>query len=222
MLRRFVLLAAAAALFGGALPAATLAAPPEGYRVISYRHADGGFAIARGCTGTEIFFGSTAATYGGRPGPVNKQAGPTDVLVVVSDLCGEPVGKGFPIIALWQGQTMVGLDSDPQFNRAWIDATLTVVDDVSGATATAHLVMAWESTARATRDPVHSHARFPGEAIVNSHDNNLMVDAVATGTVSIGGWSTDVRTTDAHLSSVQAGCQVILHPRAENADYDCV
>jgi hypothetical protein len=44
---------------------------------------------------------------------------------------------------------------------------------------------------------------------------------VATGTVSIGDWSVNVLTTDAHLSSVKAGCQVILHPQAD-ADFDCV
>lgn len=222
MARRIVLVIAAAALLIGALPTIVLAAPPEGYRVISYRHADGGSASEQGCISTRVYFGSAMANYGGRPGPVNKQAGPTDLLVIVSDLCGEPVGKGYPVIALWQGQAMVGLESDAQFNRAWVDATFTVTDDVSGATDTAHLVMSWQSTGRATRDPVHSHVRFPGEAIVNSHDNNTIVGAVATGTISIGGWSTDVSTADAHLSSVKAGCQVIIHPNTQDVDYDCL
>jgi len=222
MARRIALVIAAAALLIGALPTLALAAPPEGYRVINYRHADGGFETADGCIGTEVYFGSTTAKYGGRPGPVNKQAGPTDLLVVLSDLCGEPIGKGYPLLALWQGQTMVGLESNAQLSRAWVDATFEVTDDVSGATETARLVMSWQSTGRATRDPVHSHARFPGEAIVNSHDNNTIVDAVATGTVTIGDWSIAVQTTDAHLSSVKAGCQVIVHPKSPNADYDCL
>jgi hypothetical protein len=220
MARRLVLLLGSVLLMGAFAPAAALATPPEGYRVITYRHADGSFASADGCVGTEVFFGSGAAVYGARPGPVNKQAGPTDVLVIISDLCAEPVGKGYPVIALWQGQAMIGLESDAQLSRAWVDAAFTVYDDV-GVAETAHLSMLWESTGRATRDPVHSHVRFPGEAVVNSHDNNTFVDAVATGTVSVGDWSLNVLTADAHLSSVKAGCQVILHPQVD-ADFDCV
>ena len=51
MARRIVLVIAAAALLIGALPTLALAAPPEGYRVIDYRHADGGYATADGCIG---------------------------------------------------------------------------------------------------------------------------------------------------------------------------
>jgi hypothetical protein len=88
---RPVLWAIVAALVAGALPALTLAAVPEYHRVISSRHADATFATQDGCLLTEVSLGSTDATYGGRPGPVNKQ-GLTDVSVRVSDTCQEPVG----------------------------------------------------------------------------------------------------------------------------------
>jgi hypothetical protein len=221
MSRRTILLAATALLIGG-IPAAASAAPPEGYRVISYRHADGGASSVDGCIGTDVYVGSTDAVYGGRPGPVNKQAGPTDVLVIVSDLCGEPVGKGYPHLALWQGQAMVGLVSDARFATASVDAWIGVTDDVSGTIATAHLVMSWTATGRATKDPTHLHVRFPGLAVVNSHDNDTMVDAIASGSVTIGAWSTQVWTADAHLSTVKAGCQVMVHPGAENPDIGCI
>jgi hypothetical protein len=216
------ILIAAAALSIGLIPAAAAAAPPDGYRVISYRHADGGASSLDGCIGTEIYVGSTDAKYGGRPGPVVKQAGPTDVLVIVSDRCAAPVGKGYPLLALWQGQAMVGLESNAQFTSASVDAVIPVTDDVSGASSTAHLVMTWTATGRATKDPTHLHVRFPGIAVVNSHDNDTMVDAVATGSVTIGGWSAGVWTADAHLASVKAGCQVMVHPGAENQDISCV
>ncbi len=219
---RRTILVAAAALSIGLIPAAAAAAPPDGYRVISYRHADGGASSVDGCIGTEVYVGSTDAKYGGRPGQVVKQAGPTDVLVIVSDLCAAPVGKGYPKLALWQGQAMVGLSSNAQFTSASVDAMIPVTDDVSGAIGTAHLVMTWTSTGRATKDPTHLHVRFPGMAVVNSHDNDTMVDATASGSVTIGAWSAQVWTTDAHLSSVKAGCQVIIHPGAGEPDIGCI
>src|SRR6476469_6610295 len=80
-------LVAAAVLTLSLIPALAAAAPPDGYRVISYRHADAGASSVDGCIGTDIYVGSTDAKYGGRPGQVVKQAGPTDVLVIVSDHC---------------------------------------------------------------------------------------------------------------------------------------
>ncbi|MEO8246853.1 MAG: hypothetical protein ABI622_06985 [Chloroflexota bacterium] len=222
MSRRTLLVIAAGAMVAALIPAAALAGPPEGYRVIDYRHADGGTSSVDGCIGTDVYFGSTDAVYGGRPGTVNKQAGPTDVLVIVSDLCGEPVGKGYPLLALWQGQAMVGLQSNARFTSASVDAWIPVSDDVSGATATAHLVVTWTSSGRATLDPTHLHVRFPGIAVVNSHDNDTMVDATATGSVSIGSWSTEIATGDAHLSSVKAGCQAMIHPGIEDPDIGCI
>lgn len=202
-------------------PASAIAAPPDGYRVISSRHADGGVVAVDGCLGTEVYFGSNAAVYGGRPGEINKQAGPTDVLVVISDLCGEPVGKGFPLVALWQGQAMVGLESDARLTTASVDAWIPVTDDVSGASDVAHLTATWTATGRAIPDPTHSHVRFPGEAVVNSHDNDTLVGATVAGSLAIGAWSMDLATDAAHLASVKAGCQVMLHPSADDADYDC-
>lgn len=215
-------LVAAAVLTLSLIPALAAAAPPDGYRVISYRHADAGASSVDGCIGTDIYVGSTDAKYGGRPGQVVKQAGPTDVLVIVSDHCAAPVGKGYPLLAEWQGQAMVRLQSNAQLTTASVDALVPVTDDVSGASGTAHLVMTWTSTGRATRDPSHIHVRFPGMAVVNSHDNDTMVDAVATGSVTIGGWSASIGTTDAHLASVKAGCQVVVHPGVENPDISCV
>jgi hypothetical protein len=222
MSRRTLLVIAGGVMLAALIPAAAMAGPPEGYRVISYRHADGGASSVDGCIGTDVYFGSTDAVYGGRPGTINKQAGPTDVLVIVSDLCGEPVGKGYPLLALWQGQAMVGLQSNAQFTSASVDAWIPVSDDVSGATDTAHLAVTWTATGRATLDPTHLHVRFPGVAVVNSHDNDTMVDAGASGTLSIGAWSTDIATTDAHLSSVRAGCQAMIHPGIANPDIGCI
>lgn len=111
--------------------------------MISYRHADGGFSSVAGCVQTDIFLGSTDAKYGStQGGPVNKQAGPTDILFMQSDLCGEPVGKGYPLIRSWQGQAMIGLQSNAQFSVGWVQGSVPVTDDVSGVTARAVLMLA--------------------------------------------------------------------------------
>ena len=223
MPRRTVLVSALFTVLIGLVPALALATTPDGYRVISYRHADGGFSSVEGCVLTQVFLGSTDAKYGStQGGPVNKQAGPTDILFIQSDLCGEPVGKGYPPIHVWQGQAMIGLQSNAQFSVGWVQGSMPISDDVTGTTATATFDLRWESTARATRDPSHLHVRFPGIAIVNSHDNDTMVDAVMSGSLAIGGSTTSVWSSDARLSTVKAGCSVIVHPGADASDISCV
>jgi hypothetical protein len=209
-----------AALVAGALPALTLGAVPEYHRVISSRHADATFTTQDGCLLTEVSLGSTDATYGGRPGPVNKQ-GLTDVSVRVSDTCQEPVGKGYPSVAMWQGFTLDTLQSTPQLTAAWIDAFIPVSDDVSGATVDAHLIVQWTADGPFDHDPGHLHVRFPDEGTVNSHYNNWIRPAVAEGSVEIDGITLAIGpTSDAHLSLVKYGCQTIIHPSSD-ADLDC-
>ena len=173
MPKRPVLVSALFTVLIGLVPALALASTPDGYRVISYRHADGGFSSVEGCVLTQVFLGSTDAKYGSTQGPVNKQAGPTDVLFIQSDLCGEPIGKGYPPIHVWQGQAMIGLHSDAQFSVGWVQGSMPVSDDV-------------------------------------------------TGTLTIDGTTTTIWSGDARLSTVKAGCQVMVHPGADASDISCV
>ena len=219
-MRRPVLVAVIAAL-AVALPGTVAASPPEGYRVISYRHADGGFSMQDGCYLTEAFFGSTMAKYGNRPGRVNKQAGPTDLLLTISDTCAPPEGKHYPPVHSWMAQTMVGLESNAQFTNAWVLAELPVVDEVTGESGLAQLDLRWTAVGRARPDPSHRHVRFPHEAMAIGHDNNTMEDAVVTGTITVGGVTYEIWSDSAHLSSVKAGCQVIVHPHA-TTDVECI
>jgi hypothetical protein len=204
-----------------ALPGTVTASPPEGYRVISYRHADGGFSMQDGCYLTEAFFGSTSAKYANRPGRVNKQAGPTDLLLTISDSCAPPEGKHYPPVHSWMAQKMVGLESNAQFTRAWVEAELPVVDEVTGEAGIALLDLRWTALGWARPDPSHRHIRLAHEAIAIGHDNDTLADAVVTGTITVGGNTYEVWSDDAHLTSVKAGCQVIVHPRA-TTDVECI
>ena len=203
-----------------AVPAMAFGAVPEYQRVISSRHADAAVASVDGCLLSEVFLGSTDAVFGGRPGPVNKQ-GLTDVSMRVSDTCQEPVGKGFPVVAMWQGQTLYPLHSTPRLTAGWIDAVIPVTDDVSGRTVPAHLVMRWTADGAFDHDPGHLHVRFAHVGVVNSHDNNWLRPAIAAGSLEIDGVTVIIGpTTEAHLSLVKYGCQTIIHP-GSGADLDC-
>jgi hypothetical protein len=215
---------------GAALAPSTASADvPEYQRVIKSRLADAALMDVAGCIRTEIFVSSSDSVFGGRPGPVNKQ-GLTGALVSQFDTCSSastdkvgaaakpPPGK---LIFSGIGQTREPLNSTPRFDRAWIDVTVPVLDEISGRTVPVRLDLQWALVGEFDRDTVHTHVRVPHGAIVNSHSQTLMGDAVVTGTATIGTDLIDFGSTaGAHLQQVKYGCQVITHPHG-TVDLDC-
>ncbi|HEX6654993.1 MAG TPA: hypothetical protein VF153_02155, partial [Candidatus Limnocylindria bacterium] len=107
-----------------AMPAATSASVIEDYaRVIRSRHAGATFAQVDGCLRTEVFVSAMSATFGSRPGPVNKQ-GLVGVFVARRNVCEEPGPKGYPLVWAADASSLDRLSTTPQFGRAWVDATL--------------------------------------------------------------------------------------------------
>jgi len=213
----------------GLVPTAAGAAVPEYQRVIEARLADAALVDVAGCIRTEIFVSSSDNVFGGRPGPVNKQ-GLTGALVGQFDTCASdatgtvratakpPPGK---VIFSGIGQTLDPLSTTPRFDRAWVDATLPVLDEISGRTIPVRLDLHWSLVGEFDRDTVHSHVRLPHGAIVNSHSQTLMGDAVVSGGVRIGTEPFVFGPTNgAHLQQVKFGCQVISHPHGD-VDLDC-
>ena len=210
-------------------PTATVAAIPEYQRVIKSRSADAALVRVAGCIRTEIFVSSSDNKFGARPGRVSKQ-GLTSVLVSLFDTCSRaprtaPDAAAEPppgeLIFTGIGQSLDRLNSTARFDKAWIDVTLPVLDEVSGQTVPVRLDLQWSLLDGFDRDTVHTHVRVPRGGIVNSHSQTLRGDALVSGTVSIG---TDPhpfeRTEDAHLQQAKYGCQVISHPHG-NTDLDC-
>jgi hypothetical protein len=113
------------------------------------------------------------------------------------------------------------LDSTARFDRAWIQATLPVLDEVSGRSVPVRLDLRWSLVGELQRETVHSHVRVPQGAIVNSHSQTLTGDSVVSGMVAIG---SDVLTFGptggAHVQQVKYGCQVVAHPHGD-ADLSC-
>lgn len=220
------------ALAATAIAAATLMAPataaadvPEYQRVIFSRHADAASVDQTGCLKTEIWVSTSDNVFGGRPGPVNKQ-GLTSALVRQIDVCGEGVAAAAAppegdVVFDGIGQTLDPLQTTPRFDRAWIDVTLPVLDEVSNTTVPVHLDLEWTPVGEFDRDTVHTHAKVPHGAIVNSHSQTLMADAAVSGTVTVDGTPyTFEPVGDAHLQQVKYGCQLIDHPQGE-ADLSC-
>jgi hypothetical protein len=227
---RRLLVSVAAALCVAVAPTSTASADvPEYQRVIKSRFADAALVDVTGCIRTVIFVSSSDNVFGGRPGPVNKQ-GLTGVLVEQWNTCagadaavhpsaapppdGEPIFSGI-------GQTLDPLHTNAQFDRAWISVTVPVLDEISEHTVPVRLELQWSLVGEFDRDTTHSHVRVAHGAIVNSHSQTLMGDAIVRGTVTIGSDRLVFGpTTGAHLQQVKYGCQVITHPHGD-VDLDC-
>lgn len=220
-----------AGVAGTVAPAIVEAGVPQYQRVISARSAlpTAALVSVEGCIRTEVWADSSDNVFGGRPGRVNKQ-GLTSVLVVRYDTCTRRLGAstaaggGEPGTVIFEGfgQTLNRLRTTPRFDRAWIDATLPVLDDVSGETLSVRLALTWTLVGEFDRDVGHTHLRFPHEGIVNSHTQTLTGDALVSGEVSIGADRlTFPPTGGAVLSQVKSGCQVIVFPHASGTDLSC-
>jgi len=231
MHRRFSTLMAGL-LLAGLLPGSAIAAVPVYQQIIKSRHADAALATVTGCIVTEVFVSGMDAVYGGRPGPINRQ-GLAGVLVRRNDLCSGAAsmggigifaaggGAGGSAVFNGLGQTLDRLGSTVHFDRAWLDAEIPVINEVSGEEVMVSINLTWDLVGELDRDTGHLHVRVPGEGNVNSHQNTLMGDATVSGTVTV---SDEVLTFDrvagAHLQQVKYGCQVIAHPSGE-PDLSC-
>jgi len=230
---RTLLRAAATGVATAALvlaPAVAGAGVPDYQRVIKARTAapTAPLVTVDGCIRTEIWVSSSDNVFGGRPGRVVKQ-GLTSVGVTQFDTCAgtrapRSAAGGDPGEVVFDGigQTRDRLRSTPRFDRAWIGATVAVVDDVSGTVVPVRLDLTWTLTGEFDRDTSHTHVRFPHEGVVNAHTQTLTGDALTSGDIWLGDEHlTFEASTGAILEQVKYGCQVIRHPRSPGADLSC-
>ena len=199
------------------LPAAANASVIEDYaRVIRSRHAGATFVQRDGCVQTEVFISAMDATFGSRPGPVNKQ-GLVGVFVARRDICAEPGPKGYPLVWAADANSLDRLSTTPQFGRAWVDATLPGTD-MDGNPVSIGLSLRWSPSTPFERSRVHGNAWLPEGvkfgAHVHTFSHGLRAEAIASGALSIDGQVLSLTpTTDAQLEQVRYFCQVIQHPQ---------
>ena len=228
------LLFLAAFILAAVLPGTALAAVPDYQRVISSRHADAALVSLDGCVMTEVFVSSMDGVFGARPGPISRQ-GLTGVLVRQSDMCqGAASMGGMGVFAAGGGsgsilfdglgQTLDPLESTIHFDRAWVRASIPMINEaVADAEETVVTVdLVFTLVGDLERDTGHLHVAAPGEGNVNSHQNTLSGSATVSGTVVIEGQTYSFSSVeDAHLQLVKYGCQVIARPAAEDPDLSC-
>jgi hypothetical protein len=206
------------------IPAVAGASVLEDYaRVIRSRHAGATFAQVDGCVRTEVFVSAMDATFGARPGPVNKQ-GLVGVFVAKRDLCAAPGPKGYPLLYSADGMTLDRLSTNPQFSRAWVQAAIPATD-IDGSPVTIRLDLQWAQTEPLERSRVSGNGWLPAGtkfgAHVHTFSHGLRADAQAWGGVWLGGeLLTLAPTADAQMEQVRYFCQVIQHPRG-GAEVDC-
>lgn len=192
-------------------------------RVIRSRHAGATFVQVDGCTQTEVFVSAMDASFGSRPGPVNKQ-GLVGVFYRESDACAEPGPRGYPVVFTADAQSLDSLVTSPRFGTASISAVLTGTDG-EGNPAQIELDITWTALEAFTRSRVSGNGWFPEDekrgARVHTFSHGLRAPAVAAGSVTVNGVRTDLAPTwDASLEQVRYFCQVIQHPQG-GFDVDC-
>ena len=226
MHRRAQLLAAIAIpvlLLGATAPAAGASVIEDYARVIRSRHAGATFVQVDGCRQVEVFISAMDAKFGTRGGRINKQ-GLIGVFYAERDICGEPGPKGFPITYSADAMSLDRLGSTPRFGSAWVRATLPGLDG-EGHEVSIGLDVSWSALGALERSRVAGNGWFPANgqqgARVHTFSHGLRADALAWGTLTLGGQAIELApTSDATLEQVRYFCQVIQHPQG-GFDVDC-
>jgi hypothetical protein len=209
-------------LLAAAMPAA--ASTIEDYaRVIRSRHAGATFSQVDGCRQTEVFVSAMDATFGSRPGPVNKQ-GLVGVFYRELDVCAEPGPKGYPVVFQADAQSLERLVTSSRFETASVVAVLDGMDG-DGNPIDMAIDLQWAASEPFERSKVSGNGSFPDDeklgARVHTFSHGLSASAMAVGSISVGGAWTDLQpTNDATLEQVRYFCQVIQHPQG-GFDVDC-
>jgi len=219
------LLSALAAVTLLTLPATASAATPAIYHTIGGQFASAHFTSLDGCRQTDVWVASSAATYAPQPGVVdalNKQ-GLTSVQIFVYDTCLPLDGKHYPIVADWFAQSSDRLVAESRMRSAHLSATLAMTDSVSGESADVPIDLVWQATAAAHPDTVrNNHLRFAGEGIVNTHDNNINLSAVASGAVVLNGVNLSPDPDpSAALEQIRSACMEVGYPHWEGDTLFC-
>jgi hypothetical protein len=214
MTRRFAAALAALTMLV-AVPSLALGGQATIYHTISASTAFAVFGSTDDCLRTTVWISSTDGRWAAQPGPATT-SGLTSVAIQVTDACGRiavAAGGGPAPLFDWVGQDFVPLAATPRLTSARVATSQEGIDAVSGDTFTVAIDVEWTAAGSLDADPVRSHVRFPGEVVVNSHDNNLLRPATATATVTIDGQLLALDPTwDASMELVRSGCMEVPWP----------
>ncbi len=158
-----------------------------------------------GCVATDVFLAATDGRSQAPPGPGNLQS-TANIFISQFNLCtGTPLlsASGFAVLADQDFQVIGRLES------ATLNATIPVVDFVSGSTFDVAVAVNWLGGGDTTQQVEHIHVRSPG-FIVNGHLNGLFRPAVAFGgVIALGTNFTPAPAVSADIANVRTG-QVMI------------
>ena len=188
-------LLASAAILAPVIAAPATAADPVMRHIVDSVHADANFSFVDpgGCLSTDIWISSGEGTYSIPPGAPSTQ-GLTSVDIFVTDLCAERElsvmaggGGGGVTVAAWSAQTLDPLVARPNLSGARYAATVLLTDEVSGATATAIVDLAWQPAGPIDHWTANLGDRWPAIGMYHGIENWKIRDATATGSIVLGG-----------------------------------
>jgi hypothetical protein len=215
---------AALALVPALAPAAH-AAPPRMYHTVSAESASFDSLQVEGCLQTELFVGATTGHWAGRHGPATKQAGPTGVLVRITDICQEApegfgtaaAGPGGAVVLQVEAQGMIGLTTDQHLTSATVTGTLDGTDQ-DGAPVTVGVDVTWTAVGPLEHTTYSIHDGFP-DGNATSTGNEWSRAATGTATVTLDGqalWGFD---DDARIERTKGHCIEIPKGAPSDAEF---
>jgi hypothetical protein len=227
-MKRFAILGIFAAMFL-AVPATAIAAPPNIYHSIKVTMASAYFVRQDDCMQTEVWISAVDGKWASQGGGVTTSGDlavslrvvdtcePTDVSAIVPMAGG---GGGGTVLYDGMGRAPVALGSTPRIDAAWSSATVEMEDQLTGETMPVYAAVSWTGGDLSHETTPNNHGKCAGgeclpwmadfEVIVNTHDNNLRRDAVATIELIVDGTSIAFEpSADASIEQVKSSCMEI-------------
>jgi hypothetical protein len=211
-----------------AIPAPAVAAPPDMYHSIKVTMASAYFARQDDCIQTEVWISAVDGQWASQGGGVTT-AGDLAISLRVVDTCdtGEegaivPMagGAGGTVLYDGMGRAPVALGSTPRIDAAWSSATVEMEDQLTGETMPVYAAVSWTGGDLSHETTPNNHGKCAGgeclpwmadfEVIVNTHDNNLRRDAIATIELIVDGVPIAFEpSADASIDQVKSSCMEI-------------
>lgn len=226
-MKRFAILGILAVAL--AIPAQAVAAPPNIYHSIKVTMASAYFVRQDDCIKTEVWISAVDGKWAAPGLGGVTTSGDLAVSLRVSDTCesGEtdaivPMAGGGGGTLLYDGfgRAPMPLGWTPRIDAAWSSATVEMEDQLTGATVPVSASVAWAGGALSHDTTPNNHGKCAGgeclpwmsdfEVVVNTHDNNLRRDAVATIELIVDGVPIGFGpSADASIEQVKSACMEI-------------
>jgi hypothetical protein len=212
---------AGAALLAGVLAAGfsgvagPVQARPQIYHTIFSSFAGASFAVQEDCLSQQVYVSAARGQYAAQPGPVGKQAR-TSILFIVTDECTTAraaAGGGGTVLLEAMGEVAVAPRLAPRLGSATLEATVPLVDEVSGSTFMADIRITWVATGPMDHDTGHVSVQFPKAGSVHSTANDKRREATATISMSSGAFAFEATTDQAVLELIKSRCMEVVWPK---------